>query len=131
MARITAACTLIIVSGCAATHSIPTGSGSAAELSRQWLVGGWVLAGESCQSDAGVVYRADGTWVAYGAAGTWLIKNGSIVSTVTASGSDNESLDKIREPVRFVERVQVRGPNAYISRGKDGSMRRLQRCPSK
>jgi hypothetical protein len=56
------------------------------ELSPQWLIGAWVPAGESCESDAGVRYSADGTWAAYDEAGTWQIRGVTLIQTVTERG---------------------------------------------
>jgi hypothetical protein len=98
-------------------------------LSPSWLIGGWVPQGESCESDAGVRYDADGTWIAYEAAGIWRLEGSSIVSVVTEKWADGLELP-VPAPERHVERIETLGPDTYRSSRADGTVVTLRRCAS-
>jgi hypothetical protein len=117
---------LLAVAGCAGHRSRPSAAGA---LNEVWLVGGWVLQGESCESDAGVIYKGDGSWTAYGTSGTWRIEDRKLVTRITAEGADNSEVTELETPDRIVEDVEIVGPNEFVSRRRGGSMRRLVRCP--
>ena len=95
--------------------------------STAWLVGGWVPEGESCESDAGVRYDADGTWASYEAAGTWRLQGSSLVSVITRAWTEGAEVPMLR-PERHVERIEVLGPDKYRSRYEDGNVTTLVRC---
>ncbi len=99
------------------------------EVSRSWLIGGWVPEGESCESDAGVRYDADGRWVAYEAAGTWHLEGSSLVTIVTEKWTDGAEVG-VPAPERHVEQLEASGVDWYRSRWADGSMVTLRRCPN-
>jgi len=74
--------TCATLAGCGApTHERPTAVGMP-HFTSEFLAGGWVLAGASCDSDSGVIYRRDGRWIALGGSGTWQVKKGRLVETV-------------------------------------------------
>lgn len=98
-------------------------------LSSQWLVGGWVLKGESCESDSGVIHRPDGSWHADGASGTWHIDQRGLAYLLTEAEDDLGRLERLDPPIRYVERVEIVGPDEYVARRDDGSVRHLTRCP--
>ena len=96
-----------------------------AALSQSWLVGGWVLEGESCDSDAGVVYGVDGKWSSYGASGTWRLDGDRILLDVR-----NDEAQELDAPLHYVEQVERLGPDEYLARRADGNVERLVRCPA-
>lgn len=100
-----------------------------AGLSSQWLVGGWVLKGDACESDAGVIHRPDGSWHADGASGSWRLEKGELTYAVTEEEDDRGRVRRVDPPVHHVERMEIVGSDEYISRRSDGSVRRLTRCP--
>ena len=100
-----------------------------ADVSRSWLIGGWVPQGEGCESDAGVRYYANGTWIAYEVAGTWRLEGSRLVSVVTEKWMGGEEVP-LSAPERHVERIKVLGPDIYQSRWADGTVMTLQRCPN-
>jgi hypothetical protein len=100
-----------------------------ADVSRSWLIGGWVPQGENCESDAGVRYDANGTWIAYEAAGTWRLQGSSLVSVVTEKWMDGAEVP-LSAPERHVIRIELLGPDIYQSRWADGTVVRLRRCPN-
>jgi hypothetical protein len=84
------------------------------------------LKGDSCDSDAGVLYRPDGRWISYGVAGSWRVKGDRIILLVETE--DNGEARRIDPPIRYDERVQILGPNEFVARRTDGPERRLVRC---
>jgi hypothetical protein len=118
---------IAVVAACASTPvSFPPPSGP---LSASWLAGGWVPEGESCASEAGIVYRSDGKWFAEGVAGSWRIEGSRIVTWLTERWEDGRIAERLAEPERSVQLIQVTGPDSYISRPDDGSVYRMSRCP--
>ncbi|HJQ17217.1 MAG TPA: hypothetical protein VJ859_09465 [Allosphingosinicella sp.] len=96
-----------------------------ATLGGSWLVGGWVLKGESCDSDAGVIYGADGKWSSYGASGTWRLDRGRILVDVRS-----DEARRLDPPLHYVEQIERIGPDEYLARRGDGNVQRLVRCPA-
>jgi len=126
--RKSAAFTLILAA--AACTPSPPASVRPAALSPAWLAGGWVPQGENCASEAGIIYRSDGRWFADGAAGTWRIAGDRIVSSLTERWEDGVAVERIASPASTTERIQVTGPDSYVSRHQDGAVFRMGRCPS-
>jgi hypothetical protein len=89
-----------------------------------WLVGAWVIDGESCASDAGVHYRADGSWEAEDVAGHWQLRDNRLVLTVTR----RQAPDTERAPSRISERIERQGADRFIARREDGSAQSFRRC---
>jgi hypothetical protein len=100
---------------------------AAGQVSAQWLVGGWVLKGEACDSDGGVIYRPDGSWHSSGAAGSWSMDRGSLTFLVTEQEDDQGRSTRVNPPVRHVEQVRIVGPNEYIATRAPGDQRALVR----
>lgn len=100
-----------------------------AGLSSHWLVGGWVLKGDACESDAGVIHRPDGSWHADGASGTWRLEGDELTYAVTDEEDESGRVRRIDPPVRHVEQVELVASDEYVSRRSDGSVRSLTRCP--
>ena len=113
------------LSGC----STASGFGGASP-SRDWLIGGWVPAGAHCESDAGISFRADGSWIAYQEAGTWTLA-GNLLSTATTrrweSGEGKE--EKLAVPERHSQRITAEGNDAYRSHQPGGEVLEMRRCP--
>lgn len=99
-----------------------------ARVTADWLIGHWAPDGQSCESDAGVRYDRDGTWVAYETAGTWRIEGSSLVSTVTHEWPGDAEV-RLPAPERHVAQIEVLGPDTYRSRWADGTVMTLDRCP--
>jgi hypothetical protein len=87
-----------------------------------------VLAGESCDSDGGVIYAGDGRWLADGTAGTWRIKRGHLVETVLEREGSGGVMQTLADPVSYTEQIEVLGQDEFVARRKDGSERRFRRC---
>lgn len=116
---------LVLLGACA---QLPRPSLSS-DVSRSWLVGGWVPEGESCESDAGVRYDAGGTWVAYEAAGFWHLEGSNLVTIVTERWMDGADVE-VSAPERHVEELEPLGADRYRSRWADGTVVTLGRCPN-
>ena len=132
IARGIALLALLAMAACAesaANNNASTSTNSrAAALSEQWLVGGWVPEGESCESDAGMVFDADRSWAAEGTTGTWSIEGRTIV-TVATQRDDGESGMRNIAAERSVQQVQEVSQNGFVSRLEDGTVIRWGRCP--
>ena len=120
--------TCATLAGCGApTHERPTAVGMP-HFTSEFLAGGWVLAGASCDSDSGVIYRRDGRWIALGGGGTWQVKKGRLVETVVEQEDAAGEMRRLPVPVQYADQVEVIGPDAFIARRGDGSIRQLHRC---
>ena len=123
--------TLLAVAACAKSAADNNASMStnnrAAALSEQWLVGGWVPEGESCESDAGLVFDADRSWAAEGMTGTWSIEGRTIV-TVATQRDDGETGMRNVAAERSVQQVQAVSRDGFVSRLEDGRVIRWGRC---
>jgi hypothetical protein len=97
-------------------------------LSKQWLAGGWVLEGEACESDAGIIYRSDGSWIADGAAGRWKIDNSRLVTVIAEEEDNVGTMVRLDPPLRKVEEIASAEANTIQIRGENGDIRRLKRC---
>ena len=103
--------------------------GQRLSFSKDWLIGGWIPQGESCESDAGVRYDADGTWTAYEGAGTWRLNGFKLLTVVTEKWTDGEEVP-VKAAEHHVERIEAVGPDSYRSHRIDGTVVTLQRCPN-
>lgn len=93
--------------------------------SSAWLVGGWVIEGQSCDSDAGIIYGADGRWTSVGASGTWRLERNRILAEVTHT----DEAEPLRDGQRsYVERIEEMARDSYLVRRPDGSSLRMRRC---
>jgi hypothetical protein len=94
----------------------------------QYLAGGWVLAGASCDGDGGVVYRSDGRWMALDSAGTWQVKKGRLIETILEEEVADGEMRQLPEPRHYTDTIEVTGPDAFVARRDDGSVRQMRRC---
>lgn len=92
-------------------------------INREWLLGGWVLQGQNCDSDAGVLYRSDGTWASYGAAGTWRLDRNRLALSIAGSRHA-----KPRPPETYVEEIEVQGADRFVAHRQGIPDRRFVRC---
>lgn len=97
-------------------------------ISAAWLTGGWVPRGELCESDAGIVYEPDGTWTAYGSAGTWRILPSKLISEVAEEWEEEQAPVRLEKPRTYVRTIEVIGPDSYRFTGDDGSVTEMRRC---
>lgn len=99
--------------------------------SKAWLTGAWVHVGTPCDSDAGVVFRSDGTWAAYESAGTWTLVGSTLVAVTThRSLSGEESAEALAHPERHDKRIEPIGPDRYRSYRSSGDPVEMRRCPT-
>ena len=95
-----------------------------------WLVGHWVPVGANCESDAGLAFHSDGSWLAYESAGTWTLEGEMLVTSITHRWESGDGIEmKLPEPERHSESIQVIGPNAYQSHRSDTENVEMRRCP--
>ena len=104
------------------------GASGTGEHRPAWLIGNWVGESENCESDAGVRYNADGSWSAYGSAGTWKLDGSRLVIRTTSRWEIGGETDLPGRSVH-VQQVEVLGPDLFRSRWQDGTQMTLRRCP--
>lgn len=84
------------------------------QLKEAWLVGPWIPAGTDCESDAGISFGSDRSWVAYNAAGTWKLEDRILVLLTThhwdSGGEWSETLTEVQSDTEIIE---VTGPDSY------------------
>jgi hypothetical protein len=119
---------LLALGACTTGGREPVSGGRALSTAGQWLVGGWVLEGDSCDSDAGVVFGADGNWQTQDASGTWRLSDRQLVFLLTRQEGDEGDMRQVEPPLRQVEDVQMISADEYRATRADGSVRRLKRC---
>ena len=124
--RLAAFLCVLLLAGCAA------GSGSGAPSpSRGWLVGHWIPNGAHCESDAGIGFRADGSWFAYEEAGRWTLA-GDVLTTLTTvkwQSGDDTGEERLAQPEGHAQRIERRGRDAYRAHHPDGEVLDMRRCP--
>jgi hypothetical protein len=96
----------------------------------EWLFGHWIPIGANCESDAGVVFRSDGSWLAYESAGTWALEGQTLVTSTTHRWKSGDGIEHTSsEPERHSERIQLIGLDAYRSHRADAQTVEMRRCP--
>lgn len=127
--QIVAMLCLAVLGACAEPRSRTSVTGTPMPTAK-WLIGGWVLEGDSCESDAGLFYRPDGSWVTLGSTGTWRLDGHHIITKVTFQEDGSDEAEQPVGSTRRIELITVTGPDSYISKGPDGATKRLLRCPA-
>lgn len=115
-----------LFAGCGAQNS-------AADDQPQWLVGSWLPVGEdnpfplACESDARVIYEANGEFHREGGSGTWSVKEGQLTERLTTV-HDPEPETRIEgQPlVSTVERIDS---DLFRSSYSNGEAVVYRRCP--
>jgi hypothetical protein len=118
--------TFPIIAFLGACSSLPSTSHEPQEA---WLVGGWIPFGEDCESDAGVRFLLDGSFLTYEAAGTWTLAGPTLTTVIThrwESGGD--ASDRPVPPEPQTERIEVTGRDSYRSRRSRDEIVEMRRC---
>lgn len=92
------------------------------------LVGTWFIEEETCESDNGVTYSADGTWGAYGVEGTWRLDGQQLITVITAQGEGPEDMVPVKAAAPHHETIRFEGNDRLVSVWSDKSTHRLKRC---
>ena len=93
-----------------------------------WIVGSWVLAGESCSGREGATYGADRNWATAGGGGTWSI-DGNTLTNVTYYRIRQGSRAPRDPPLTARYEALSISPQEIRLRFPDGSEQSLYRCP--
>lgn len=94
---------------------------------REWLIGGWVAEGFACDSDAGIVYNADGTYQNYDAGGVWSLSGHILTSRQTESwGEGGETKPDPGSPMSG--EIQRLSADQMLAIYPDGSRNIINRC---
>jgi hypothetical protein len=86
--------------------------------SRSALVGSWVYAGDECQGDSGITFRANGHWSTYDSDGTWSLKGNRLTTIARA-----------RRPKREAIVILKLTKGRLVQRWRDGTIHSYVRCP--
>ncbi|MDO9248296.1 MAG: hypothetical protein Q7U11_17685 [Phenylobacterium sp.] len=98
------------------------------EAERPQIVGGWVIQGGECESDAGVVYRSNGTFAAYDVSGAWKITGDQLITQIVTRGEPGEPVTKVHPPERAASTIIVASPEYHVLRREDGQVHKFRRC---
>jgi hypothetical protein len=93
-----------------------------------WIVGSWVLAGESCSGREGATYGSDRNWATAGGGGTWSIE-GNVLTNITYYRVRQGSRVPRDPPMTARYEALSITPQEVRLRFPDGSERSLYRCP--
>jgi hypothetical protein len=83
-----------------------------------------------CDSDAGVIYRRDGRWIAQGAAGKWRVDDGKLILLVTDEEGEDGSSARVEPPIEHIEQVTIVAADEFVARDRERGERRMKRCPA-
>ena len=100
----------------------PAGTGG------DWIVGSWILAGESCSGRQGATYGTDHNWATAGGGGTWSI-DGTTLTNITYYRVRQGSRIPRDPPMTARYEALSITPQQILLRFPDGSERSLYRCP--
>jgi hypothetical protein len=100
----------------------PAGTGG------DWILGSWILVGESCSGRDGATYGADHNWATAGGGGTWSI-DGSTLTNITYYRIRQGSRVPRDPPMTARYEALSISPQQILLRFPDGSERSLYRCP--
>ena len=117
----------VLLAGCA---SAGVAGPRAQSPGKAWLAGHWTPPDVDCESDGGVAFKTDGTWIAYEAAGTWRLKGPKLIAITTDRWeSGGEYRASLSSPEKRTEWIEVLGYDSYRSRRADGEVVEMKRCP--
>jgi hypothetical protein len=92
-----------------------------------WILGSWVLAGESCSGREGATYGTDRNWATAGGGGTWSIE-GNVLTNITYYRVRQGSRVPRDPPMTARYEALSITPQEIRLRFPDGSERSLYRC---
>lgn len=98
------------------------------QAERPQLVGGWVIQDGECESDDGVVYRENGTFLAYDVSGTWEITGDQLITQITIRGEPGEPETKVHPPERHASTIIAISPKHHVLKWDDGQVHNFRRC---
>jgi hypothetical protein len=93
-----------------------------------WILGSWVLAGESCSGREGATYGADHNWATAGGGGTWSIDGTTLTNITYYRVRQGNRVPRDPPMTARYEALSVT-PRQILLRFPDGSERSLYRCP--
>jgi len=93
------------------------------------LVGAWAFKALECDSDNGLAYKADGTWFAYAAYGTWIVVGDKLINLTTHEGKELGEEKPVVPPKREDVTIVSLTDTRFEARWANGERRVLVRCP--
>lgn len=95
---------------------------------RSALLGIWEEDPGTCEGDNFVSYRRDGAFFGYDYEGRWVLKGGSLQTTVTKRMDTDETWRRVRQPQRSVTTIVSLTHDRLTERWPDGSLHQSHRC---
>lgn len=93
-----------------------------------WILGSWVLAGESCSGRDGATYGTDHNWATAGGGGTWSIEGTTLINITHYRVRQGSRVPRDPPMTARYEALSIT-PQQILLRFPDGSERSLYRCP--
>lgn len=119
-------CVLLV--GCQSSRGLTTVD-AALPTPLQFL-GGWVLEDDECASDAGIIYKADGTFVTHEVEGLWSVVGTKLMTTALKvdNPDDNLAPRPARPESRYISTVRFLSQDLMRSIDADGAVQTFKRC---
>jgi hypothetical protein len=92
------------------------------------LIGAWVLKGDPCEGDSGVIYKRNGTWTTYDLSGSWKLSGDRLTRYASARGGPDEPSRRVILPERDVSTILSLSSERLIERWSDKSLHTFTRC---
>lgn len=93
-----------------------------------WIVGSWVLAGETCSGREGATYDADHNWATAGGGGTWSIEGSTLINVTNFMVRQGSRIPRDPPLTARYEALSI-SPQQILLRFPDGTEQSLYRCP--
>jgi hypothetical protein len=111
-----------------AAPEVPPEPQPPAETGGDWILGSWILAGESCSGRQGATYGTDHNWATAGGGGTWSI-DGTTLTNITYYRVRQGSRIPRDPPMTARYEALSISPQQILLRFPGGSEQWLYRCP--
>lgn len=94
-----------------------------------WIVGSWILAGESCSGRDGATYGSDRNWATAGGGGTWSIEGNTLTNITYYQIRQGNRVQRDTPLTTHYEALSISPQEVVLLRGRDRVELRLYRCP--
>jgi TIR domain-containing protein len=94
-----------------------------------WIVGSWILAGESCSGRDGATYGSDRNWATAGGGGTWSIEGNILTNITYYQIRQGNRVQRGTPMTTHYEALSISPQEVVLLRTRDRVEMRLYRCP--
>lgn len=94
-----------------------------------WIVGSWILAGESCSARDGATYSSDRNWATAGGGGTWSIEGNTLTNITYYQIRQGNRVQRDTPLTTHYEALSISPQEVVLLRARDRVEMRLYRCP--